>query len=281
MYIDGAAATQSAWHIGRLLTKSSVGDVCTLQLGGCCAGPELTGDLNSTHTLEVCATKLRKMEDVRAKFVMTTLCSEATLISILGEGGLGLPNALVATLVDWLKIERVQMNSVSCTGCSSTRGDYPLSEVLTPHDSTWWISGARVTTPHGGGASSASASEWLEFDLGRVRRVTVLLVRIPPFPYGPLSVRTFNISFRDRNNNWIVDKQIYFTLDLPHLQELKLRDPLQTNAVRLHCRLTAHEARVALAPGTAWTIEDLASIDNSSRISRTEHPIGLFQVGFV
>merc|ERR1719387_598586 len=126
-------------------------------------------------------------------------------------------------------------SDVSLTSCSSTRGDFPLSEVLTSNVSTWWIS-AEQSMPGGVG------EEWLQFSFGGTRRVSFLGIRIPPLPMGPLSVREFHVLENDRNDEecWKLASPVTMhTLDLSELQEFAFNPPMDTSAVRLVCTSNA------------------------------------------
>merc|ERR1712113_785639 len=114
--------------------------------------------------------------------------------------------------------------STRLDACSSTRGDFPLSEVLSPDRSTWWISGEQ-SMPGGVG------QEWLQFSFGGVRRISFVGVRIPPLPQGPLSVREFHLlkSECDGAEAWtLISPAGMTTLDRPKIQEFALDPPVDT-----------------------------------------------------
>jgi hypothetical protein len=141
------------------------------------------------------------------------------------------------------------------------RGDFALSEALSDDASTWWIS-APGTTPKGRGF------EWIELELGgRSRRVSAVGLRIPPMPFGPLSVRRFHVQWKsdaDADNSWNALPEMV-TLDREELQEFALWPPVHADRLRLVCTVNA----------------GAADIEEGSRTRGLEHGadcIGLFQV---
>jgi len=142
----------------------------------------------------------------------------------------------------------VDSNEVSVTGASSSRDHFPLASVLNDIDDEWWISGLG-SMPRGAG------SEYLEFSLGsRPRQVSVVAVKIPPWPQGPLSLRQFHLlALRGQKptshpDAWVVASPLPLeTLDQADLQEFALVPPLETVAVRLVCTLNAGAAAATAA----------------------------------
>ena len=122
------------------------------------------------------------------------------------------------------------------TNRRSTRGDYDLGEATTPRVDTWWIS--KSFDP----GQNAGWREWLAFDVspdGRPRRVTCVGVRIPPMPFGPLSVREFTVEGAAPSGEFRESRAVYETLDRSDLQEFVLDPPLETTRVRVTARSTA------------------------------------------
>ena len=108
----------------------------------------------------------------------------ALLLTLLH--GRGLPKELARYALRFLYVQRVDMSEVSVRAASSNRGDFPLSELLSPRDDTWWISTFKEQFEH----------EWVELATsadGLPRRVAGIKMRIPPLPYGPLSARNFDV----------------------------------------------------------------------------------------
>eukprot|EP00928_Gymnodinium_smaydae_P058017 TRINITY_DN41220_c0_g1_i1.p1 TRINITY_DN41220_c0_g1~~TRINITY_DN41220_c0_g1_i1.p1 ORF type:complete len:325 (-),score=26.79 TRINITY_DN41220_c0_g1_i1:215-1081(-) len=161
---------------------------------------------------------------------------------LLGESGWGLTATLANQVVDFLQIQRVHANDVSMSGCSSRRGDFPISVALNAHEDEWWISDSG-TMPGGVG------EEYLEISLGPVpRRVSFVGMKIPPLPGGPLSVREFHIlAWRGEKGlqpndpaGWqVVSAKPLRTLDRGDLQEFALVPPCETKALRVVCTQNA------------------------------------------
>lgn len=178
---------------------------------------------------------------------------------LLGDTGWGLPDNVVAGIASWLQICRVHLSDVTVTGCSSSRGDFPISAVLNDQENEWWISNSG-TCPDGHG------HEYLEFSFGAERRVTVVAVKIPALPYGPLSVRDFHLEVIEPMKS-LTPKQL-MTLDSRELQEFVLFPPLECRKLRLVCTRNAAAAMMS------------AEHVPRSLLGRGGDCIGLFQVGF-
>lgn len=161
---------------------------------------------------------------------------------LLGESGWGLPENVALQVAELLQIEKVKSQEVSVVGCSSTRGDFPLSVVLDLNKAdTWWISDSGTMT-------MGQGSEYLEFSLGGHRRLSFLGLRIPPLPQGPLSVRDFHLLAKASEEDWVpASLNPLQTLDRSDLQEFVLVPPVETTAIRLVCTSNAvAETRAAL-----------------------------------
>lgn len=159
---------------------------------------------------------------------------------LLGEAGWGLPEAVAEQVCSYLRVHWVHAQDVTVSGCSSTRGDFPLQAVLGERRDEWWIS-AKGSMPGGVG------EEYLEFSFGqRPRRISVVALRIPPLPRGPLSVRDFHLlALRpgldpSSESSWIAaSPNPLQTLDRADLQELAVVPPVETTAIRLVCTRNA------------------------------------------
>ena len=137
----------------------------------------------------------------------------ALLLTLLH--GRGLPKELARYALRFLYVQRVDMSEVSVRAASSNRGDFPLSELLSPRDDTWWISTFKEQFEH----------EWVELATsadGLPRRVAGVKMKIPPLPYGPLSAKNFDVCCAG------VDGKLHYgilraeTLDRAELQEFAL-----------------------------------------------------------
>ena len=157
-------------------------------------------------------------------------CRDAALLILLVRGA-GLADELARHVVGFLLVPRV--SEYRAWRCSSTRDDFDLSEVTTRDVSTWWISKA---------FDPAQCDEWISFQVspnGADRRVTCVGLRIPPMPFGPLSVRGFRVEALDRDGGWRETGHAFETLDRSDLQEFVLDPPLETSQVRLRVTSTA------------------------------------------
>lgn len=191
--------------------------------------------------------------------------SRSTIMRLIGERGLGLPDIIAENISNRLTIPWV--SSVSIVGCSTNRGDFPLSAILDDDDSTWWIS-EEFSMPSGEG------NEWLEFSFGTTpRRVSFVGMKIPPLPFGPLSVRDFHLLAltestpthlavdQQEGGTWAPASPVPLqTLDLANLQEYAIVPPVETTRLRLVC------TRNAAA--------------DSDQVGLMSNCIGLFQVAF-
>merc|ERR1711971_583547 len=131
---------------------------------------------------------LRRISPVASSTSLSLVGSVSphAIFNLFGERGWGLPDHVAKDISQQLLIEKVCKEEVVVSGCSSTRGDFPLEGVLADDDS-WWISDQQ-SMPMGVG------EEYLEFSFGAIpRRVEFICLRIPPLPSGPLSVRNFHL----------------------------------------------------------------------------------------
>lgn len=63
----------------------------------------------------------------------------AAIVCMMGARGWGLPDCLAELVAEQLAIQRVDPSQVSVAGCSSARGDFPLSSVLDCDPTTWYV----------------------------------------------------------------------------------------------------------------------------------------------
>mmetsp|Transcript_59145 Transcript_59145/g.129551 ORF Transcript_59145/g.129551 Transcript_59145/m.129551 type:complete len:334 (+) Transcript_59145:48-1049(+) len=195
--------------------------------------------------------------------------------ALLGERGKGLDAGLVEHVVSFLLVSGFDPDKLEVARASSDRGDYDLSEALTRSTTTWWISGD-------GNFQAGSGEEYLEFKVGDVpTRVSVIGIKIPPMPAGPLSVRQLRVDAlsdpaaqqgaaaegdpppargkgrgkggygrqrevvreeRGPDPGWETVLRAE-TLDVGHLQELAFDRPVDTTRVRLVCLTNAAMGR--------------------------------------
>lgn len=154
-------------------------------------------------------------------------CRDGPLLLTLLHGR-GLPKELARYALRFLYVRRVAMEEVSVRAVSSDRGDFPLSELLSPRDDTWWISTLKTQFEH----------EWVDLATstdGLPRRVTGVKIKIPPLPYGPLSAKTFDVCYTGADSGW---KMCYGvlraeTLDRAELQEFALPGGVDATTIRI------------------------------------------------
>lgn len=174
-----------------------------------------------------------------------------SIFMLLGDRGWGLPGSALDNVSKFLLIDRVSMAEVSVIGCSSSRGDFPLSVVLNECCEEWWISAP-------GSMRQGLGCEYLEFSFGtKPRRVETVALRIPPMPYGPLSVRVFCVKVLSSAGEWLAASPHLQTLDRADLQEFALLPPVDTSVMRIECTRNA-----------------------AAGLTRVADCIGLFQVAF-
>ena len=176
--------------------------------------------------------------------------SAGSYISILGTLSLHLletifhktsvPQRVTAHIKSFLSVRR--LDGVKAIGCSSSANQFPIEESLACKKNTWWI-------------SSDQAPQYIQFE-ALVKEAVVLQsigISIPPLPYGPLSVRTFSISYSDggleRKGEKMVfasDDRVFETKDDGGLQIYHLDPPIIVRpwldrgpCIRLICKSTA------------------------------------------
>lgn len=185
--------------------------------------------------------RVRLSEPSRATSLLGSVSLEL-VVRLFGEAGRGLPGNVAELIADNLRIRHVSPEDVSVTGCSSSRGDFPLGAALSDPENEWWISEPR-SMPGGVGC------EHLEFSFGeKPRRISFVAVKIPPLPHGPLSVRQFHllalqgapVDSSVSACRWVLAAGTPLeTLDRGDLQEFALVPPVETRGLRLVCTLAA------------------------------------------
>lgn len=227
-------------HVGRVLPDDTGSERLAVALHGVLWSEE-RGPRDERQPLSVRPSNLRRVRlpEAGALVPAAGCVSGAAVERLLGEAGWGLPDIAVRIVGAHLQVRVVAAEEVSVSGCSSGRGDFPLSAVLGQRTDQWWIS-APGSTPQGVGR------EYLEFSFGDVpRQVGFVGIRIPPMPQGPLSVREFHLLARRRDGDgpaaWeeVSAQGAMRTLDRADMQEFALVPPLQTTGMRLVCTRNA------------------------------------------
>jgi hypothetical protein len=194
--------------------------------------------------------------------------SRTLLLRMFGEKGLGLPDDVTDRIVHFLTLHVFTPSDTVVSGCSSNRGDFPLSAAVNSNEAEWWISSA-------GSTPSGIGNEYLEFSFGGFRRISYVALKIPPLPWGPLSVRKFHLlalrqgmrAEASQSLAWtLASENPLQTLDRADLQEFALVPPCETESLRLVC--TVNAAAAAAEGG------------GSARGRGAADCIGLFQVCF-
>lgn len=81
--------------------------------------------------------RIAKPDKARALTVLGTVPAFA-IVHLMGANGWGLPDCLAELVAEKLIIQPVDPAHMSVTGCSSTRGDFPLKAVLDNDSTTWY-----------------------------------------------------------------------------------------------------------------------------------------------
>jgi len=191
------------------------------------------------------------------------------ILNMFGESGWGLPDDVADRITRSLSLHVVSENDVSVCGCSSSRGDFPISVALNSREDEWWISKS-------GPMTDGKFEEYLEFSFNGMRRVSYVALKIPPLPHGPLSVRNFHIlalgpgvvAQEASQSAWVAaSPNPLQTLDRADLQEFALVPPCDTEKIRLVCTVNAAAAGCDLPHLRAASVSAMDCI-------------GLFQVAF-
>lgn len=220
-------------HVGRVVddvwTQGSVGERVQVRLHSALWG-------GGRDDLRLVAVRPEHLDacvvPTRATLIGTP--DERVLLALL-KGGCCLPDGLPQRVLEYLCAEPVKPDAVVVTAASSSNDGADPEAVLVADDERWWIS-ARVPLPDA--HASPVFSEWLEFSLGdRPRILSYVGIKIPPMPWGPLSVREFRVE------QWVADADgdcsgwkascPLHTLDRAEVQEFALPEPIQASRVRL------------------------------------------------
>merc|ERR1719473_287283 len=100
--------------------------------------------------------------------------------------------------------------------CSSSSNQYPISEVLNSRETTWWVSNGRCP-------------QWVEFQVQFPTLLKQICIKIPELPLGPLSVRSFKISYlanSDDGDKFIEDDRIFELMDTNRFQVFAVDPPI-------------------------------------------------------
>lgn len=188
--------------------------------------------------------------------------SKPFLQTILCDRGWSLPVELFEIVHGYIEIKKLIVTDVTVSGCSSTRGDFPIGCVIKDGEEKWWISAD-------GSFVGGEGEEHLEFSFGsKPRRIRFLGMRIPTLPAGPLSVRNFHLLAKGGlHSDWVPVTGELETLDRPEMQEFAIHPPIEATAVRLVCTKNAQAAL-------------LSTIGNGKEVERSCWCVGLFQVRF-
>ena len=254
-------------HVGRVIAPLNEKGRLSVRMHG--AVWPATGDGHESDSVTRLSVKPENLRPVRSPVEWPTVpplhvgCApEWALVRLLGPAGWGLPEHIAQSVTEHLHIARVHAAQVQISSCSSDRGDFPLAEVLNTNKSTWWIT-------ESGSMPLGRGSEWLELQLGpegaAAQLVSFVGVRIPPLPFGPLSVRRFHILWQSAatEGHWVQSGEMQ-TLDCADLQEFALVPPVEAERLRLVCTVNAAAEAAALEAA-----DDRAVLDC----------VGLFQVG--
>lgn len=251
----GSSVSPHLNHIGRVQSLLPSGKVRVAMHGALWEKSSRREKVSDWHTSEV--QRLAKPCGKSARNGQVTLkqwsYSKAFIVRLIGEQGWGLLDSIAEHAVDY--IVSVPLSGFMVSGCSSKRGDFPLTEVMNSDESTWWIS-ATGSMPRGIGR------EWLQFSFPGIRSVRFLGIKIPPLPQGPLSVREFHVLSRrtdlpacqlpdDSDDAWqLASPPNLQTLDTARMQEFVFDPAIETNKVRLVCTKTAEAGSVLGMFGT-------------------------------
>lgn len=141
-----------------------------------------------------------------------------------------LPLELAARVVSFLTVEPAQPNRVRPI-CSSTHdGVHPLSESLSESETTWWLA-------HQGSMPQGKGRQYIQYSLShtlcRLRRV---VLKIPPLPLGPLSVREFYLETFRVERGWFKISPTYLVENREGWQAFNLpNDGCDVDEVRVVC----------------------------------------------
>ncbi|KAA8493930.1 hypothetical protein FVE85_3905 [Porphyridium purpureum] len=179
-----------------------------------------------------------------------------------------------------MQIPIVSMEHVRVLGassCARSAHSNP-SHTLVSDDRLWWISATR----------SPQHPEYIEFALGQSAneevQVALVSMRIPPLPYGPLSVRLFRIESWDARKSAFVfhTAHVFSTLDTGGWQTFLLDPPVESSRIRLVCLQNACQCEVSSFEDMVESDAQFSNLFSYDSLSETcsHSSIGLYQVRF-
>lgn len=250
--LRGLSKTEFNYHVGRVISDMCKKGRIGVSLHQCIWPNEREGDDSNADThfrrskniSQAISFKPENLQLVQCPMAGAALslldCPPQNCITRwLGESCWGLPDNVAESIAGYLRIENVMANEISVSGCSSHRGDFSISTALNAKEDEWWISDA-------GSMPGGEGSEYLEFYFGGMRRVSYIALKIPPLPYGPLSVRNFHLLAskkpKDPNSWYNASPNPMKTLNRADLQEFALVPPCEAESIRLVCTLNAAAA---------------------------------------
>jgi hypothetical protein len=239
VYIADLKDRQYNFHVGQIVTPLTESCRVGVRLHGALWEEPQKASIDryceeseSPKTIAVQPKNLRRCRHPRlfpASYTLKDTVDLKELLRVLDVWQRTLGTDLVDRIFSWLRIEPVKDADVSVSGCSSTRKDYPLSAVLDFDDSRWWISSA-------GSMQKGRGKEHLEFSFGAApRRISYVGIKIPPMPFGPLSVREFHILSLDADGSWVLATPTVETMDRSEMQEFVFLRAVETTALRIVC----------------------------------------------
>ena len=181
------------------------------------------------------------------------------------ENELNLPQEIGQFISSFLTISDMVCNNIKTVRCSSSSKQHPICEILNSKENTWWI-------------SNGPCPQYVEFEICKPTILKQICIKIPPLPYGPLSVRKFAISFvtgsegeenvpdeENKNLKFTQDERVFETVDSNLLQVFALDPPIllyNTSNVltnkktpprfRVVCLSTAEENQFSVGYFTIW-----------------------------
>ena len=184
-------------HVGRVLRRTEDGTRWGVALHGCVwtAEPALPVKEISVRAANLTRVRILPHGDDEPLASLPGGPPRCAITPLLrGFQSPCLPYELALRVRSFLEVQHAVEPTV--TACSSTMGQCPLAEALTPARDTWWISAPGTVGVDG--RTRAAEGEWLEFDFGVTPvLVSFVGVAIPPLPQGPLSVRQFHLQYLD------------------------------------------------------------------------------------
>ena len=158
----------------------------------------------------------------------------------LVENGMNLPQGMGKHISQFLLVSEISHKNVEASACSSSSNQHPISEVLNSRETTWWI-------------SNGHCPQWVEFRVENPTFLKQICIKIPKLPFGPLSVRSFKISYladSDDGDEFIEDDRIFETLDTDRFQVFAVDPPImllgKSPKFRIVCLSTAQPEQPAV-----------------------------------